>query len=74
MLDEGMDEVNVRCERVDVWRDCDEVRVLDEGMDEVNVRCERVDVWRDCDEVRVLDEGMDEVNVSEWMYGGIVMR
>ena len=25
-----------------------------------------------CDEVRVLDE--DEVNVSEWMYGGIVMR
>ena len=29
--------VNVRCERVDVWRDCDEVRVLDEGMDEVNV-------------------------------------
>ena len=26
------------------------------------------------DEVRVLDEGMDEVNVSEWMYGGIVMR
>ena len=66
--------VNVRCERVDVWRDCDEVRVLDEGMDEVNVRCERVDVWRDCDEVRVLDEGMDEVNVSEWMYGGIVMR
>ena len=23
--------------RVDVWRDCDEVRVLDEGMDEVNV-------------------------------------
>ena len=33
----------------------------------------RVDVWRDCDEVRV-DEGMDEVNVSEWMYGGIVMR
>ena len=37
---------------------------------------ERVDVWRDCDEVRVLDEGMDEVNVnvSEWMYGGIVMR
>ena len=68
--------MNVRCERVDVWRDCDEVRVLDEGMDEVNVRCERVDVWRDCDEVRVLDEGMDEVNVnvSEWMYGGIVMR
>ena len=64
----------MRCERVDVWRDCDEVRVLDEGMDEVNVRCERVDVWRDCDEVRVLDEGMDEVNVSEWMYGGIVMR
>ena len=61
---------------MDVWRDCDEVRVLDEGMDEVNVRCERVDVWRDCDEVRVLDEGMDEVNVnvSEWMYGGIVMR
>ena len=58
---------------MDVWRDCDEVRVLDEGM-EVNVRCERVDVWRDCDEVRVLDEGMDEVNVSEWMYGGIVMR
>ena len=53
---------------MDVWRDCDEVRVLDEGMDE------RVDVWRDCDEVRVLDEGMDEVNVSEWMYGGIVMR
>ena len=51
--------------------------MLDEGMDEVNVRCERVDVWRDCDEVRVLDEGMDEVNVSdvsEWMYGGIVMR
>ena len=46
--------------------DEDEVRVLDEGM--------RVDVWRDCDEVRVLDEGMDEVNVSEWMYGGIVMR
>ena len=44
VLDEGMDEVNVRCERVDVWRDCDEVRVLDEGMDEVN------DVWRDCDE------------------------
>ena len=41
------------------------------------MRCERVDVWRDCDEVRVLDEGMDEVNVSdvsEWMYGGIVMR
>ena len=35
-----------------------------------------MDVWRDCDEVRVLDEGMDEVNVnvSEWMYGGIVMR
>ena len=32
----------MRCERVDVWRDCDEVRVLDEGMDEVNVR-------RDCD-------------------------
>ena len=27
---------------MDVWRDCDEVRVLDEGMDEVNVRCERV--------------------------------
>ena len=22
---------------MDVWRDCDEVRVLDEGMDEVNV-------------------------------------
>ena len=43
---------------MDVWRDCDEVRVLDEGMDEV--MCERVDVWRDCDEVRVLDEGMDE--------------
>ena len=59
------------CERVDVWRDCDEVARC---MDEVNVRCERVDVWRDCDEVRVLDEGMDEVNVSEWMYGGIVMR
>ena len=58
---------------MDVWRDCDEVRVLDEGMDEVN-GCERVDVWRDCDEVRVLDEGMDDVNVSEWMYGGIVMR
>ena len=58
---------------MDVWRDCDEVRVLDEGM-EVNVRCERVDVWRDCDEVRVLDEGMDGMNVSEWMYGGIVMR
>ena len=57
---------------MDVWRDCDEVRVLDEGMDEGE--CERVDVWRDCDEVRVLDEGMDEVNVSEWMYGGIVMR
>ena len=56
---------------MDVWRDCDEVRVLDEGMDEVNVRCERVDVWRDCDEVR--DEGMDD-EVSEWMYGGIVMR
>ena len=54
---------------MDVWRDCDEVRVLDER-DEVNVS----DVWRDCDEVRVLDEGMDEVNVSEWMYGGIVMR
>ena len=54
---------------MDVWRDCDEVRVLDEGMDEVNVRCERVDVWRDCDEVRVLDEGMDEVNVSECMEG-----
>ena len=53
--------MNVRCERVDVWRDCDEVRVLDEGMDECE--CERVDVWRDCDEVRVLDEGMDEVNV-----------
>ena len=32
-----LDEVNVRCERVDVWRDCDEVRVLDEGMNEVNV-------------------------------------
>ena len=32
-----MDEVNVRIERVDVWRDCDEVRVLDEGMDEENV-------------------------------------
>ena len=46
---------------MDVWRDCDEVRVLDEGMDEVDVRDdERVDVWRDCDEVRVLDEGMDE--------------
>ena len=29
---------------MDVWRDCDEVRVLDEGMDEVNVsEC----VWRD---------------------------
>ena len=56
MLDEGTDEVNVRIERVDVWSNCDEVRVLDEGMDEVNVRCERVDVWRDCDEVRVLDE------------------
>ena len=55
-----------------MYGDCDEVRVLDEGMDEVNVM--RVDVWRDCDEVRVLDEGMDEVNVSEWMYGGIVMR
>ena len=26
VLDEGMDEVNVRCEREDVWRDCDEVR------------------------------------------------
>ena len=50
MLDEGMDEVNVRCERVDVWRDCDEVRVLDEGMNDVG--CEREDVWRDCDEVR----------------------
>ena len=62
---------------MDVWRDCDEVRVLDEGMD-VNVRCERVDVWRDCDEVRVLDEWHDDEceceNVSEWMYGGIVMR
>ena len=46
---------------MDVWRDCDEVRVLDE----VDVRCERVDVWRDCDEMRTLDEGMDEVNVSE---------
>ena len=23
--------------RVDVWRDCDEVRAIDEGMDEVNV-------------------------------------
>ena len=32
VLDEGMDEVNVRCERVDVWRDCDEVRMLDEGI------------------------------------------
>ena len=55
----------MRCERVDVWRDCDEV--IDEGE------------WMmdGCDEVRVLDEGMDEVNVrdvSEWMYGGIVMR
>ena len=59
---------------MDVWRDCDEVRPLDKAMDEVNVRCEREDVSRDCDEVRVLDEGMDEVNVSEWMYGGIVMR
>ena len=59
---------------MDVWRDCDEARVLDEGMDEVNVRCERVDIWSDCDEVRLLDEGMDEVNVSEWMYGGIVIR
>ena len=73
----------MRCERVDVWRDCDEVRVLDEEhgdcdevrvLDEGMMMCERVDVWRDCDEVRVLDEGMDEVNVSEWMYGGIVMR
>ena len=52
VLDEGMDEVNVRCEREDVWREGDEVRVLDEGMDEVNVRSERVDVWRDCDEVK----------------------
>ena len=26
MLDKGMNELNVRCERVDVWRDCDEVR------------------------------------------------
>ena len=47
-----MDEVNVRCERLDVWRDCDEVRVLDEGMNDVNVRSERVDVWRECDAVK----------------------